>query len=322
VPSWCTENESDINHPWLPRHIDKGISREISFIKASTDNLNSNDSTTLRTFEKPMKYPKVEDIEIFQEQHFKIHRSFKKRQRNSRHRSKTQKETTGSSNSIEHFFRDSNHRFDVKLEEIGDHTANIIRAVPQSTVSRSSTLPALHTLSKDRQPHFKDIDAQVQRLRHPLFLHTSYDNLNHSNISREGRKFMLSTRKKCINPDILESNVIFKQELYVKTGVAGHAERTQSLWDVNKTSVSKVYTSANDTTNFGFNNGARGTKSLLVKQTKFLLREDENDTVEPPHSQILSVEEEIIKKEPEDYSLSKGKEEQSEVKEEHEKLPV
>jgi hypothetical protein len=333
VPSWYTENESDINLPWISRDIDTRISKEVSLIKASTENLSSNDTTTSRVCEKPIKYPKVEDIEIFQEQHLKIQRSFKKRQRNSRHRSKTHKETTASFNSIEYHFRDSNHRLDVRLEEIRNHTANIISGVPQRTVSRSSTLPALHTVSKDKQTHFND--AQVQRLRHPLFLYTSYDNLNQGQIAREGRKFMLSTqlservtRKKCLDPDILDS-IIFKPESYVKSGVASLAEQTQSLSDVNETSVSRVFASANDTTNFDFNSDTHGAKSLHVKQTKVLLNEDGNDTIQLPHSQILSVEEEIIKNQAEDCFLSKGKEEQSEIKEEYrsplhenENLPV
>jgi hypothetical protein len=336
APSWYTENESDINLPWLPRDIDTRISKEVSLIKTSTENLSSNDTANSRTFEKPIKYPKVEDIEIFQEQHLKIQRSFKKRQRNSRHRSKPHKETTASSNSVEHYLRDSSHRLDVRLEEIRNDTVNILTGVPQRTVPRSSTLPALHTVSKGRQTRFSDINTQVQRLRHPLFLHTSYDNLNHRQLARESRKFMLSTqlservtRKKCIDPDILDSNIIFKPASYVKSSVASPAEETQSLSDINETSVSRVYTSANDTNNFVFNTDTHDAKSLLVKQTKILLKEDESDDVQLPHSQILSVEEEIIKNEAEDCFLSKGEEERSEIREEqpsplheNEKLPV
>lgn len=337
VPPWYGENKSDINLPWLPTDTDTRISEDVSPTKASTENLSSNNNnTTSRTSEKPTKYPKVEDIEIFQEQHLKIQRSFKKRQRNSRHRSKTQKETTASSSSIEHHFGNSSHRLDVRLEEIRNHTANIIIGVPQLTFSRSSTLPALHTVFQGRQTHFSDTDAQAHRLRHPLFLHTSYDNLNHDQIAHEGSKFMLSMhlserfpRKKCLDPDILASNIIFKAASYVKTGVASLAEQTQSLSDVNEISVSRVYTAANDTTTLGFNNDTHGTESLHVKQMKILRKEDENDTIQLPHSQTLSVEEEIIKKKAEDCSLSKGKEEQSEIKEEdpsllheNESLPV
>jgi hypothetical protein len=336
VPAWYTEKESDINLPWLPSDIDTRMSKEVSLMKASTENVSSNDTTTSRIFEKPIKYPKVEDIEIFQEQHLKIQRSFKKRQRNSRHRSKTHKDTTASSNSIEHRFRGSCHRLDVRLEEIRNHTANIMNGVSQRTVSRSSTLPALHTASKDRQTHFSDTDVQVQRLRHPLFSYTSYDNLSHGQIAREARKFMLSTQlservtlKRFLDPDILGSNIIFKPASYVKSGVASLAEQTQSVSDVNETSVSTVHTSVNDTTNFGFDNDIHDAKSLLVKRTKILLKEDENDTVQLPNSQTLSVEEEIIKKKDEDCFVSKGKEEQSEIKEdnssplhENEKLPV
>jgi hypothetical protein len=317
VPSWYTENESDINLPRLPRDRDNRISKEVSLIRARTENLSSNDSTTSRTLEKPINYPKVEDIEIFQEQHLKIQRSFKKRQRNSRHRLKTHKETTESSNNIEHHFRDSNHRLDVRLEGIRNHTAYMIRGIPQHTVSRSSTLPALHTVSKDRETHFSDTEAEVQRLKHPLFLHTSYDNLNHGQFAHEGRKFMFSTqlserntRKQCLDADILGSNNILKPASDVKAGVASLAQQTQ-------TSVSRVYTSANDTINFGFNNDTHGAKSLLAKQKKILLEEDNNDALQVSYSQVLSVEEEIIKKEAQDHFLSKGKEEQREMKEQH-----
>jgi hypothetical protein len=324
VPSWYTENESDLNLPWLPRDIDTNISKEVSLIKASTENLSSNDAANSRTSEKPIKYPKVEDIEIFQEQHLKIQRSFKKRQRHSRRRSKPHKETTASSNSIENHLSDSSHRLDIRLQKIRNDTVNKITGVPRSTVSRSSTLPALHTVSKDRQTRFSDTDTQIQRLRHPLFLHTSYDNINHGQIAGESRKFMLFTqlservtRKNYVDPDVLGSNTIFKTASYITSGAASPREQTQSLSDINATSVSRVYTSANDGTNFVFNNDTHGAKSLIVKQTKILLKEDESDTVQLPHSQILSVEEGAIKNEAEGYFLSKGEEKQIEIKEEH-----
>jgi hypothetical protein len=336
VPSWYTKNESVVSLPWHPIDIDAKISKEIPLTQQSTDNLTSNDTATSRTFEEPIKYPKVEDIEIFQEQHLKIQRSFKKRQRNSRHHSKTQKDPTVSSNSIEYHFRESRDTVDVRFEGIRNGTANIMNGLAQRTVRRSSTLPTFQTASRDRETLSSDTDAQVQRLRHPPFFQTSYDNLNHGQISGEGRKFRLSTqfserltRKKCIHPDILGSNIIFKSESHVKTGAASRKEQTQNLSDVNKTPISSVFTPANDISNFGFNGVPHDAKSLLVKQAKLLLQEDENYTAQLPHPQIPSVEEEIVKKKAEDYILSKREEEQSKVKEqnsssvhENEKLPV
>jgi hypothetical protein len=331
APSWYIGNDRDISLPWPAIDTEKKRSMGMSLLKDNTENSSKNDDPNSMDFEKPIKYPKIEDIEIFQEQHLKIQRSFKKRQRNSRHRSKRHKDS--SATSIEHL-RNSHDTPNVKFEAIRNG-AEAEAEVPRRTVSRSSTLPAFYTVSKNRQKHFTDADAKIRRLRHPLSLHTSYNNLDRSLIVGEGSNFILSTqlperatRKKCINTDILGSNIILKTASHVNSGAGSLREQSRSLPDINETSRCSVHTSANDNIDLGFNNGSHGAKSLLLKQTKILLKEGQSDTVGIPHPQIHSVDEEIFKKKSQDI-LSNRQDEQGKIMEGHpsvlhekEKLPV
>jgi hypothetical protein len=315
APSWYTGNDRDISLPWPAIDTETKRSKEIWLLKDNTENLSKNDVPNSMKFEEPIKYPQIEDIEIFQEQHLKIQRSFKKRQRNSRHRSKTRKDSTATS--IEHL-RNSHDTLNVKFEEIQNGAED---DVPGRTVCRSSTIPAFHAVSENRQKPFTDAEEKIQSPRHPLSLHTSYTNLDRSLIVGEGRNFILSTqlperatRKKCINPDILGNNI--KASL-VKPDAGSLREQSQSLPDIRETSRCSVHISAIDNIDL-----------LLLKQTKILLKEGKSDTVGLTHPQIHSVDEEIFKKKSEDI-LSNRQDEQSKIKEGHpsilednEKLPL
>jgi hypothetical protein len=246
VPSWYTENESDITLPCLPTDVDTKKIKEASLIKESPEHPSNNDTENPSIFKGPIKYPRIEDIEIFHEEHLKIQRPLKKRQRNSRHSLKTHKESSATSKNIDHHPRNSHDRMNVQFEEVRKGTGSITNGASMGTVCRSSTFPAFHTWPTEGKRRFTDADEKVRRLSHPLLLHTSYSNLNQRQTNVASHQFTLSTQlpervavEKCIVPGTMCSNasIILRSESYLQSGVASFREQSQSLPDINESTT-------------------------------------------------------------------------------------
>jgi hypothetical protein len=323
APSRFIENESNACHPI---DINVKTSKENSLIKNGTGKIVDNDIKSLGTFKQFIKYPEVEDIDIFQEQHLKIRSSLRNRHRNSRHNrhhSRTHKAPTTSSNSTECYIKESHDKLKIRSDEIQNDVTNTINEIPHCTVLRSSTLPSFQTVTKNKEMRFSDTEAKamdlsVQCLRHAPFLKTSYDILNHEKLTGEEYNNRLSkqfservTHKRCIDPNVLSSNTIFKPESYVKD-ITSLTEQEQNVSDINETPTSIGHRSAKNIPN-NVPNVPHGVQSPLDKETSLLVKQDkihhETDT-------ILCLEKEIVDEGSNNYNRS-GEEKKNKPLEQH-----
>jgi len=306
VPSWYIENESSV---CLPLNIDVKMSKEMALIKNNTENPTHNDTENLGAFKNSVKYPKVEDIEIFQEQHLKIQSSIKKSQRNSkrnRHHSKTQNEPNTIPNNTDYYFektRRLNVRFDEFQNDKKNTRRNTINGMPQS-VPRSSTLPSFRSATSDTDARV--VDLSVHSLKYSTFFETSHDIANRGKLAGEVHRFRSSTQlsdrttnEGCTGPYTSDSNTTSASESYVKCNVISHRKKEQNLSDMTEIPICEVCTPAKNIFNDGFNSKVtHGAQSALETKTKQLLREDEiqdeNNKIQISIPKIHCVEKEIL----------------------------
>lgn len=261
------------------------------------------------------EYPKVEDIEIFQEEHLKIQSSFKKRQRQSRHNrqhAKKHKARMSPSNSIESSFIESGDRVNFRSGAVRSDTANTINGTSHSTVPRSSTLPSLRTVTKDCDTHAMVLS--VPSLRHTPVFEKRYDILNRKSLADEEYKVNSTTQfsrnetnRKYLHFGTLVSNGISKSEPNIKSGTARLREENLNLNDVKVAARSKLDYLSNNVTNNTVTNGA---KSSFGRENKFLLQDGEKDTIKLSLPEFLHVEKEV-------FNEKTGRHVQPETDEEH-----
>jgi len=278
MPAWHTNNSV----PYLPTD-DVSISKEFPVTSDNTENINDKDKYQSGSCSKSTKYPKVEDIEIFQEEHLKIQRSFKKQQRNSRHSRHTNKHKAqiSSCNSIEGSFRASGDRLNSRFDAVRSGTASARDGTPHCAVSRSSTLPSLQTATKDSDN--RTAGLSVPSLRHTPVLHSRCDILQNNFADGKYRvrsmtRFARSeTRTKYLNFDILSCDSISKSESNVRNVTASLTEQNQNLNDITRAARCKL----DDLSNYGVNNTVTsGTESSLGTESKLLSQKGKNKTIQ------------------------------------------
>jgi hypothetical protein len=320
VPSRYSDNE--INTYRLID--DVKMSKELPLIKNSTKKIvdTRNGTESLGSFKQSIKYPKVEDIEIFQEQHFKIQSSLKNRHRSSRHNhrhSKTHNTPTISCNGTKYYYKELQDRLKIRSDEIQNGTPKTKNEIQKFTVLRSSTLPSFRTLTKDIEMKCSDKDAKdmefsAQGLGHTPLLHNSYNILNHNKFAGEEYDSRLSmqfpqriTLKRCIDRDALGSNAILKSESYVQD-VTNLEEREQNVSDATEPPTRLGKPATNNIINDGLNNNVpRGVQSLLDKETNLLV---EDNKIQNGTDTFLHLEKEIFNEKSDYYSRLGTKEDQ------------
>jgi hypothetical protein len=278
MPAWHTNNSVS----YLPTD-EVNISKEFPVTSENTENTNNEDKYQSGSCRKSTKYPKVEDIEIFQEEHLKIQRSFKKQQRNSRHSRHTNKHRAqiSSCNSIECSFRPSGDRMDLRFGSVQSGTVSATRGTTHCAVSRSSTLPSLRTATKDNDN--RTAGLSVPSLRHTPVLHSRCDIL-HNNFADGGyrvrsmTRFARSeTRRKYLNFDIPGCDSISKSETNVRNVTASFIERNQNLYDITRATRCKL----DDLSNYGVSNTvSSGNESSLRTESKLLSQKGKKNTIQ------------------------------------------
>ena len=279
MPAWHTKNSV----PCLPTD-DVNISKEFQVTSDITENVNGKDKDQTGSCSKSTKYPKVEDIEIFQEEHLKIQRSFKKQQRNSRHSRHTNKHKAQitSCNSIGCSFRASGDRLNLRLEAVRSGAVRTTDRTPHCAVSRSSTLPSLRTATKDIEANTAGLS--VSSLRHTKVPQSRCDIMHHNNFAdggyriRSKKRFARSeTHRKHANFDILGCDSISKSESNVRNVTASLTEQNQNLNNVTGAARRKL----DDLSNYGISNTViSGAESCLGKESKLLSQKGKNNAIQ------------------------------------------
>ena len=229
-------------------------SKEFPVTGDITENVNGKDKDQSRICTKSTKYPKVEDIEIFQEEHLKIQRSFRKQQRNSRHSRHTNKHKAqvSSCNSIECSFKESGDRLNLRFDAVRGGTAGNTDGTPHCAVSRSSTLPSLRSTTKERDT--RTAGMSVPTLRHTQVAQSRCDILHHpGHRVRSMKRFARSdTNRKYLNFDVLGCENISKSESNVRNVTASLTEQNQSLNGITLAARRKL----DDLSNYGVSHTA------------------------------------------------------------------
>jgi hypothetical protein len=279
MPAWHTND----SFPYLPTD-GVNISKEFPVTSDNAENINDKDKYQSGSCSRPTKYPKVEDIEIFQEEHLKIQRSFKKQQRNPRHSRHTNKHKAqiSSCNSIECSFRASGDRLNSRFDAVRSGTAGATDGTPHCAVSRSSTLPSLRTATKDSNN--RTAGLSVPSLRHTPVLHSRCDILHNNfadgkyRVSSMTTRFARSeTRRKYLNFDILGCDGISKSESNVRNVTASLTEQNQNLNDITRAARCKL----DDLSNYGVNNTVTsGIEFFLGTESKMLSQKGKNKTIQ------------------------------------------
>jgi hypothetical protein len=295
VPAWYKNK----NTSCLPADTIVKISKECSVMNDVTGNVTDSDKDRSGSCNPSTEYPKVEDIEIFQEEHLKIQSSFKKRQRQSRHNrqhAKKHKARMSPSNSIESSFKESGDRVNFRSGAVRSDTANTINGTSHCTVSRSSTLPSLRTVTKDCDTHAMVLS--VPSLRHTPVFEKRYDVLNRNNLADEEYKVISTTQfsrnethRKYLHFGTQASNGISKSEPNINSGTARLREENLNLNDVKVAARSKLDYLSNNVTNNTVINGA---KSSFGRENEFLLQEGEKNTIKLSLPEFLLVEKEVF----------------------------
>jgi len=279
VPAWHTKDSV----PRL-RMDDVNKSKEFPVTSDITDDLNGKDTDQIGSCSKSTKYPKVEDIEIFQEEHLKIQRSFKKQQRNSRHSRHTNKHKAqiSSCNSIGCSFRATGDRVNLRYEAVRSGTAITTDGTPLSAVSRSATLPSLRTETNDIDAHIAGLS--VPSLRHTQVLQSRCDILHHDYFADEGYRIGSMTRfarsethRKYANFGILGCDSISKSESNVKNFTESLTEQKQDLNNVTGEARRKL----DDLSNYGVSNTVTsGAASSLGRERKLVSQQGKNNAIQ------------------------------------------
>jgi hypothetical protein len=260
---------------------DVEIPKEFSATNDTRENVTGNDKDPSGSCNQSTNYPKVEDIEIFQEEHLKIQSSFKKRQRTCRHsrqHSKKHQAHISSSNGTGCSFMEPGDKLNFRVDAVQSDTTNTTKEPAHCTVPRSSTLPSLRTATTGSDTH--TVGLPVPSLKHTPVFETCCDTPNHSNVAEEGYEVGIMTRfsssethRKYLNFDILVCNNISKSESNVRNGTARLREPNQNLNDVTGAARSKLY----DPSNYGVKNTlTNGATSALGKESELPSQEGED----------------------------------------------
>lgn len=289
VPSAFTDNESNALHL---TGINVETSKENSLTKNNTEKILDNDTELSGAFKERMKYPKVEDIEIFQEQHLKIQIPLKKkhvRSRHNRHQSKAPNALTSSYNTTEYYHRESRDRLRIKSDEIQNDR---IHEGPHCTVLRSSTLPSFQTATKDTETCFSDTEAKAEDLSRAPFRQNTCDFQSDDKSAGEEQNVRLSrqfsetvSHNRCKSPDVLRGNTIFKPKSYVIQD-KNESDLTDTPTKIGHTRVHNIQ---NNVLN---SNVPDGVQSPLDKETSLLVKEDkiqrETNTILHVHKGVIN----------------------------------
>ena len=276
VPAWHTSNSSSC------RPTDD--MKEFPVTCDITTNVNGKNKDQSGSCDKSIKYPKVEDIEIFQAEHLKIQRSFKKQQRNSRHSRHTNKHKAqvSSCNSIERSFKESGEGLTLRFNAVRSGKAGGINGTSHCTVPRSSTLPSLRTATNDSEAHTEGLS--VPSLKHTQILQTRCDIPNHDNFADGGygirsmtRSARSETHRKYFNFNILGCDIISKSESNARNSTASLPEQDQHFNCVRRAARKKYdYLS-----NYGVNSTAiSGADSSFGIASKLLSQRGKNNTIQ------------------------------------------
>jgi hypothetical protein len=317
VLSRFIENENNACHPI---DINVKMSKEKSLTKNSIQKLVNNNTGSSGTFKQSIKYPEVEDIEIFQEQQIKIQSSLKKRHRHNRHHTKTHKSPAKPVNSTEYHFTESRDRLKIRTEEIQSGRTDTVNVIPHYTLLRSSTLPNFQTVTKDTET--KVMDLPVQSLRHAPFLRTSYDILNHDKLVGEEYNVRLRkqlserlTHKRCRDPNVPDSNATLKSQSCVKD-VTSLTEQEKGLSDIAEASTVMEHTPASNIRK-KVACAPHGVQPSLEKETDLLIKEDK---IKHESGIILHLEKETGDESSNNFNRSGNAEEQNKDMEQHNSL--
>jgi hypothetical protein len=315
MPAWHTHNSV----PCLPAD-DVNISKEFPVTTDITENVNGKDKGQSESCSKKTKYPKVEDIEIFQEEHLKIQRSFKKQQRNSKHSRHTNKHKAqiSSCNSIERSFRTSGDRLNLRLDAVRSGTASTTDGTPHCSVSRSSTLPSLQAATKDIDAHTADFS--VPSPRHTPVLQPRCDILHH-NFADGGYRVRSMTRfarsenhRKYVNFDILCCGSISKSESNVRNVTASLTEQNQNLRGITRAARRKL----DDLSNYGVGNTVTSeAESSFGTESKLLSQKGKNNTIQRSLPEFPLVNGEVPDEKSDHHIQSSTKEERNIPEENH-----
>lgn len=273
--AWHTNNSVSC----LPAD-DVNVSKEFPVTGDITENVNDKDKDQSRSCTKSTKYPKVEDIEIFQEEHLKIQRSFRKQQqRNSRHSRHTNKHKAqvSSCNSIECSFKEAGDRLNLKFDAVRSGTASSTDGTQQCAVSRSSTLPSLRSETKERDT--RTAGMSLPTLRHTQFVQSRCDILHHGGHRvRSMTRFARSdTHRKYLNFDILGCESISKSESNVRIVTASLTKKNQSLNGITRAARRKL----DDLSNYGVSHSATsGAECSLRTESNLLSQKGKNNTTQ------------------------------------------
>jgi hypothetical protein len=316
MPAWHTKNSV----PCLPTD-EVNIATEFPVTSDITENVNGRGKDQTGSCSKSTKYPKVEDIEIFQEEHLKIQRSFKKQQRNSRHSRHTNKHKAqiSSCNSIECSFRASGDRLNLRLDAVRSGTASTPDGTPHCAVSRSSTLPSLRTATKNIDAHTAGLS--VPGLQHTQVLQSRCDILHHNNFADGGYRVRSMTRvarsethRKYVHFDTLGCGSISKSESNVRNVTASLTEQNQNVNGPTRTARRKI----DDLSNYGVSNTVTsGAESSLGTESKLLSQKGKNNTIQLSLPEFTLVDGEVPDEKSGHHIQSSKKEEQNIPEENH-----
>jgi hypothetical protein len=293
------------------------VPKEYLVIDDIRENVTGDDNGHSGLCNQSRKYPKVEDIEIFQEECFKIQSSFKKRQRTcrrSRHHARKHKTQIPSSNGIECSFKESADKLNFTFDAVQSDTANTTNGPSHCTVPRSSTLPSLRTVTTDSDTHA--VGLSVPSLKHTQLFETWCDTLNR-NLPDEGCKVRLKTRfsrsethREYLNFGILGCNNISKSESNIKNVISSPREANPNL----RAARSKL----DDVSDHGVKNTVTNwTKSSLATERRLLSQEGNKDIIQLYLREFPLLQKEVSDKDSGLHIRSETEEEQKSPKESH-----